>query len=146
MDNTKKKEFLLSEIVFKKKANLSYDKLKKEIYKSILEIGFNNTANIYSTSDTAKMGGKIGWIDQNNLSKPILNSIKNLSENQFTDPIQIGNNYLILKIEKIQSREVKINKEQELEKMITFETNKQLNQFSKIFFDKSKINYKINEK
>ena len=30
-------------------------------------------------------------------------------------------------------------------KMIKFETNKQLNQFSKIYFDKSKINYSINE-
>ena len=29
--------------------------------------------------------------------------------------------------------------------MIKFETNKQLNQFSKIYFDKSKINYSINE-
>ena len=27
--------------------------------------------------------------------------------------------------------------------MIKFETNKQLNQFSRIFFDKSKINYKL---
>ena len=34
----------------------------------------------------------------------------------------------------------------ELNKMIKYETNKQLNQFSKIFFDKSKINYSINEK
>ena len=33
-----------------------------------------------------------------------------------------------------------------IEKMIKFETNKQLNQFSRIFFDKSKINYNINEK
>ena len=29
--------------------------------------------------------------------------------------------------------------------MVKFETNKQLNQFSKIYFDKSKINYTINE-
>ena len=41
---------------------------------------------------------------------------------------------------------IPINKEDELNKMIKFETNKQLNQFSKIFFDKSKINYSINEK
>ena len=41
---------------------------------------------------------------------------------------------------------IPINKDEELEKMIKFETNKQLNQFSRIFFDKSKINYKIDEK
>ena len=41
---------------------------------------------------------------------------------------------------------ININKDQELEKLIKFETNKQLNQFSRIYFDKSKINYTINEK
>ena len=33
-----------------------------------------------------------------------------------------------------------------LEQMIEFETNKQLNQFSNIYFNKIKINYAINEK
>ena len=51
-----------------------------------------------------------------------------------------------VKVEKIRQRNISINKEEELNNMIKFETNKQLNQFSKIFFDKSKINYSINEK
>ena len=55
-------------------------------------------------------------------------------------------NFLILKIEDIRINEIKINKEKEIEKLIKVETNKQLNQFSKIYFDKSKINYSINEK
>ena len=50
-----------------------------------------------------------------------------------------------MKIEKIREKNVSIDKEQELEKMIKFETNKQLNQFSKIFFDRAKMNYSINE-
>ena len=33
----------------------------------------------------------------------------------------------------------------ELNKLIQLETNKQLNQFSRIYFNKSKINYSINE-
>ena len=57
----------------------------------------------------------------------------------------MGNNYLILKIEKIRSKKISINKEEELNKMIKFEKNKQLNQFSRIYFDKTKINYSINE-
>ena len=52
----------------------------------------------------------------------------------------------ILKIEEIDESKLVIDKAEELEKMIKFETNKQLNQFSRIFFDKSKINYKIDEK
>ena len=92
------------------------------------------------------MGGDIGWIDENNLSEIIFDKIKNLNENEITDVIKIGNNYLLLKINEIRQKNIPINKEIELDKMIKFETNKQLNQFSKIFFDKAKINYTINEK
>ena len=92
------------------------------------------------------MGGDIGWIDENNLSEIIFDKIKNLNENEITDVIKIGNNYLLLKINEIRQKNIPINKEIELDKMIKFETNKQLNQFSKIFFDKAKINYAIYEK
>ena len=146
LDESTRKEYFLSEIVFEKKRDIDFKKYSKEIIKSIEQVGFNNTANIYSISDSAKLGGKIGWVDENNLSEIIYQEVENLTEGQFTDVIQVGNNYLILKIEKIKLNEITINKNQELNKMVKFETNKQLNQFSKIFFDKTKINYSINEK
>ena len=145
LDESTRKEYFLSEIVFEKKRDVDFEQNSKEIIKSIEEVGFNNTANIYSISDSAKLGGKIGWVDENNLSEIIYREVENLTEGQFTDVIQVGNNYLILKIEKIKLNEITINKNQELNKMVKFETNKQLNQFSKIYFDKSKINYSINE-
>ena len=40
---------------------------------------------------------------------------------------------------------LEINKDDELNKMIKFETDRQLKQFSKIYFNKSKMNYIINE-
>ena len=52
---------------------------------------------------------------------------------------------MILKIDEIRLKEISINKENELNKIIKYETNKQLNQFSRIYFDKSKINYIVNE-
>ena len=113
---------------------------------SISQIGFNNTANIYSFSDSSKMGGQIGWVSENNLSDLISIKIQNIQEGQYSDVIQIGNNYIILLVEKIKQTKILVNKEDELNKMVKFETNKQLNQFSKIFFDKSKMNYTINEK
>ena len=36
-----------------------------------MDIGFENTANIYSISESSKMGGDIGWINENNLSELI---------------------------------------------------------------------------
>lgn len=140
------KEYQLSEIAFKRKKNENFDELVNKIYVSIKEVGFNNTANIFSISDSAQFGGKIGWVKENNLSEIILSNLRNLKEGEQTKIIQSGNNNLILKIDKIRIKNIRIDKEDELKKMIKFETNKQLNQFSKIFFDKSKINYKINEK
>ena len=80
------------------------------------------------------------------MSKQIIQKLEDLDEGQFTDIIKIKNNYLILKIDKIRITQIEINKENELQKLIKAETNKQLNQFSRIYFDKSKINYKIDEK
>ena len=144
-ENKTLNEYLLSEIVFEKNKNENIETLIKKINFSIREIGFDNTANVYSISESSKIGGDIGWIKENNLSDLIFEKIKKINEGEYTDVIQIGNNYLILKIKKIRKKQISINTDEELNKMIKFETNKQLNQFSKIFFDKTKINYTINE-
>ena len=62
-----------------------------------------------------------------------------------SEVIDIGNNFLILKVDKIELSKLEINQKEELNKMIRFETNNQLKKFSKIFFDKSKMNYKVYE-
>mgnify|MGYP001270631216 CR=1 FL=1 len=139
------KEYFLSEIVFEKKKNESLEDLFNQIKLSINDIGFNNAANIYSISESSKFGGKLGWVDERSLSNLISDKLLALKEGEYTDIIQIGNNYLLLKIDKIKINETKINKQKELEKLIKLETNKQLNQFSRIYFNKSKINYSINE-
>ena len=59
--------------------------------------------------------------------------------------MKLGNDFLILKIEEIRLKEIIIDKKKEINKLIELETNKQLNKFSSIYFDKSKINYSINE-
>ncbi len=146
LKNQVRNEYKLSEIVFQKDKNLTLDQSIKKVQSSIIEIGFDNTANIYSISESSKLGGNIGWISENNLSEKIYNKIKNLNQNETSDIIQIGNNYLILKINQIRQINIPVDRDEELKRMIKFETNKQLNQFSKIFFDKTKINYSINEK
>ena len=145
MNNKIRKEYLLSEIIFMKPINENFEDFVKKIINSISEIGFNNTANIYSIAETSKLGGKLGWIDENNLSELISKELSEIDEGEYTNVINIRNNFMILKIEKIRLKEISINKEKELKKMIKYETNKQLNQFSRIYFEKSKINYTINE-
>ena len=140
-----KNEYLLSEIFFNKDQNLNLKEKVKVIKQSIKNVGFNNTASIYSISNTANSGGKIGWVDEENLSEIITKELKNIKVGQFTNVIQIGNNFLILKIEEKKTKKIEKDKELILQKMIEFEKNKQLNQFSQIYFNKIKVNYEINE-
>ena len=149
IENTNKKNFLLeynlSEIVFTKKNNLSLDELINEIQDSIKNIGFENTAILYSISDTSKVGGKIGWIKKNNLSIDIIRYLEKIELNTSEDPIKIDNNFLILKINDKRKTPLEINKQKELDKLVMIEKAKQLDKFSNIFYNKIKLNSKINE-
>jgi len=138
-------EYNLSEIVFIKNQNISLKDQSKKILESIEINGFENTANLYSMSDSSKVGGKIGWVKKNNLSSEINRELENLKINSYSSPIKIDNNYLILKINDIKEIRVKIDKQKELDKMIMIETSKQLDKFSNIFYNKIKLNSVISE-
>ena len=139
------KIYLLSEIVFEIKNKDEFNEKKDKIEKSIDEIGFKNSANIYSISDSSKFGGEIGWIAEKELSKKIFNEINNLEINQYTKPILTGSSFLILKIDDLKYEEKKIDLKEQQNKKIKFETDRQLQQFSKIYYNKVKINTNINE-
>ena len=138
-------EYNLSEIVFKKKRELTLEELVSDIDKSILKNGFENTANIYSISESAKVGGKIGWVKKNSLSDIIIDTLNSLKKNEYSTPLQIDNNFLIFKINDIREVKTEINKDKELNKMVYVETTKQLDRFSNIFYNKIKLNSEISE-
>ena len=138
-------EYNLSEIVFKRRNDIILTDLMANIIESIEDVGFENTAHLYSITDSSKVGGKIGWIQKNNLSEEINRNLVSLNKNSFTKPIQIGDNYLIIRMNDIRQVPIKIDKKEELEKMIIVETTKQLDKFSNIFFNKIKLNSKISE-
>jgi peptidyl-prolyl cis-trans isomerase SurA len=140
------KEIFLSEIVFKKKSDQELESLLKEIEESILNIGFNNTANLYSLSESSKLGGKIGWIKEDMLSEDLRKIIKQLNVNDISNLIKIDNNFVLIKIEDIRSVNREIDKNKEFQKLIAIERNKKLENFSRIHFNKIKTNYIINER
>ena len=73
---------LLSEIIFTLNENENLDNKLNLIKDSIEKIGFNETAKIYSVSESKKNGGKIGWVYKSQLSKKFLKKLKKLtSEN-----------------------------------------------------------------
>ena len=138
-------EYNLSEIVYDKKQNVSLEKHSKKILESIEINGFENTANLFSITDSSKSGGKIGWVKKNNLSSEINRELENLKVNSHSNPIKIGNNYLILKINDIKKVAIEFDKQKELDRMIIIETSKQLDKFSNIFYNKIKLNSTISE-
>ena len=143
-DSEYKKSYKLSEIFFEKTAS-SIDETYKKIEDSISEIGFQNTANLYSISESAKFGGKLPWVQEKNLTENLAKVLKKMSVGSYTKPLIIGNKYLILNIDEIKNEKVEIDENKELDKMIQYEKNRQLEKFSKIYYDKIKINTTINE-
>ena len=138
-------EYNLSEIVFVKKQNIPLEEHSLKIFESIETNGFENTANIYSISDSSKVGGKIGWVKKNSLSSEINRKLENLKINSYSEPIRIGNNYLILKINDIKEIAIEFDKQKELDRMIMIETSNQLDKFSNIYYNKIKLNSTISE-
>lgn len=145
LKNKKRREFFLSEIVFRKKKDEDLNNSILKIKKSISEIGFDNTANIYSISESSKFGGKVGWIKEESLTKEIYENINNLEVKEYSDVIKIENNFIILRIDEMRIIENEIDKKKEKEKLIQIERNKKLEKFSRIYFSKVKRNYLINE-
>jgi len=134
------KEYQLSEIIFEVINKEEIDKKYNEVVKSIDKEGFKNSAAIYSFSETAKIGGDIGWINENSLNDNIKKNIKDLKNGQITKPIILSNGILILKLEDTKTSETTINVKDELKKAINYERNRQLNQYSKIYYNKIKKN------
>ena len=138
-------EYNLSEIVFTKKNDLTFDEQLKTIQNSIEINGFENTANLHSISESSKAGGKIGWVKKNILSNQIIEKLKDLKINDHSSPLKINNNFFIFKINEKRKVQVEIDKKKELNKMILIETSRQLEKFSNIYYNKIKLNSKISE-
>ena len=136
----KSKEYQLSEIIFEITSKEEIKKKYNKIVKSIKEIGFKNSAAIFSISDSAKIGGDIGWINENSLNKKIKKNINSLQIGEITRPIILPNGILILKLINTKNIKNTIDIENELKKVINYERNRQLNQYSKIYFNKIKKN------
>ena len=145
LNKNKKKEFLLSEILFNLDKN---EKLNDKIIlleKEIENNGFSQTALSYSTSDTANKGGKLGWVNETILNTKIKEKVKKTKVGNFTKPIVIPGGFLILKIEDVREVENISDLNLEINKVVKIKTNEQLNQFSNIYFNKVKKNITINE-
>ena len=143
INENKEEEFLISEIFL---IGENKKKLKDKIIKvqeSILEIGFKNTAIKYSSSDTSKNGGELGWVGESQISERILSHIKNTKSGNITKPIELSGGNLIIQVRNKRSSKKKIDVKQKFDEIVKAEQNYQLNNFSIYYFQKIKNNIVI---
>jgi len=135
--------FKLSEIVFQidevNNLNNRYNLIKKDIN----ELGFESAALKYSISNTATTGGDIGWVNENKINKEILEVLNKTTEGSITQPIRIPSGFLILKKNELKKEKKKLNIQEELKKLVNYQTEMQLNNYSNIYFNKIKKDLNI---
>ena len=138
-------EYYLREILFKLDNNEKFEDKYKMILELIEKDGFENAANIFSISNTSKKGGDLGWIKKTQLNEKLVGKIEKLNLNNITNPKKVGNGFLIIKLENKRIFKEEINLDKELINLVNKETDRQLNQYSIIFFNKLKKSITINE-
>ena len=117
----------------------------QEISKTINDKGFDFAALKFSESETSNLGGKLDWINENSLNKNIRAILNNLKINDFTKPINLTSGFLILQVNDIKNTRIEIDFEKEFKRLENYEKNNQLNQYSKIYFNKVKKDLEISE-
>lgn len=138
--------YLLYEILFNSDDKSETEKLYNQIELSIEKNGFENTASIFSISESAKTGGKLGWIEEGSMSKKIVSEISQLKNDEYTKPILIPGGFLILSVKNKKKIQKNLDIEKEVKLKIKSMQNQQLNQFSNIYFMKIKKDFLIDEK
>ena len=139
------KSFLVSEIFFETSNSDQIENIYKKIAKTIKNDGFDKAVLTYSSSSTANLGGQLGWIQEETLNENLRNIFSEMNEGEFTKPIAVPAGFLVLKIDKIKEKKVNQNIEKKIDEIINYKKNDQLNQFSKMYFNKIKKNINTDE-
>ena len=148
LENPQKKtqnKLLLSEIIFNVDKKADYEEKFQKILDDIEKTGFKNAALIHSESETASNGGLIGWVKIDNLNEAIKKEISSLKIGQFSKPLRTSSGFIIVKIDDKKVDEIEFNLDREIEEIVNFKRNEQLDQFSNIYFNKIKKDLKIYE-
>ena len=136
-NNSLQKSFKLAEIIFSEKEKTSFQNKYNQIISDIENLDFKRAAIIHSLSDTSKQGGEIGWIHQNQLNEQIFLQVKDLENGEYTKPLPTAGGSIILQVIDKKDIETKeIDKDFEISKIIKNEKNRQLNEYSLVYYKK----------
>ena len=139
------KSFFVLEIFFDTSDSKKIQEIYSDIEKTIRDDGFNKAVLTYSSSSTASTRGELGWIQEEALNENLKNIFYEMNEGEYTKPITVPGGFLVLKIDKIKKEKINIDIEKKINEIIKIKKDSQLNQFSKMYFNKIKKDIKINE-
>lgn len=88
-------KYMVSEIVIKKENAKNLDDLVANLRR---DPRFELYAAQFSESPSASNGGNLGWLNKGQLAEPLDNKVLAMKEGEVSDPIQIGNEFYILKL------------------------------------------------
>ena len=141
----KVENILLSEIIFTINENENLENKLDKIKNSIDKIGFEETAKIYSVSESRKNGGKIGWVYKTQLSNKISKQIEKVNVGELTNAITTPGGFILLKVVDRKNELLEINEEDQFNKAVNFEKNRQLNMYSTLYYKRVYNKSVINE-
>ena len=105
-----------------------------EILENIKSEGFESAVINFSISESQSKSGLIGWVSENSLSKKLKKLLiwilVKFQTYNFTSGV------LLLKVADKKLEKVEINLENELENLVKFELNNQLNNYSTMLYNK----------
>jgi peptidyl-prolyl cis-trans isomerase SurA len=136
--NTNKKEFyeyLISEIIIPRTEEEILQARLYEIKNKIIEEGFANVAINESISESASKGGDLGWVNENEITKDLLEKIVNTSVGNISEPIFLNQGILIYKVRDKKKKIIEVNLEKLKNQLVTAEKEKVLKMYSMSHYD-----------
>ena len=136
--------FLISELIIKPVPKEEVKNKVQEIMGKIETEGFEKVARSLSISETSIKGGKLGWIDENEISEIFRAKIKKTTTGNVSEPILMSEGILFFKV--LERKKVKMFKdiEQAKKTLINVEKTKILNMHSLSHYDNLRRSVTIN--
>ena len=136
--------FLISELIIKPVPKEELDNKVQEIMDKIKAETFEMVARNLSISETSIKGGKLGWVNENEISEKFRIKIKNTTVGNVSEPILMPEGILFFKV--LEKKKVKMfeNIEQAKKLLINAEKTKILNMHSLSHYDNLKRSVTIN--
>lgn len=94
----KKQKYLVSEIVISQKKAKNINDLVENLRN---DPRFELYAAQFSESPSAKVGGNLGWVSREQLAEPLMYALEKLKVGGVSQPVKMGTDYYILKLQKI---------------------------------------------